>query len=60
MRRFLVSCGLFALLWMVAAIAMAGLPHMVTCTQTQVGNTFTLDGKEAGLGDVHYEIADFH
>jgi len=48
-----------ALVWLAAPLAWAGSPHMVTCTQTISGNTLTVDGKEAGLGDetqIHVEL----
>jgi hypothetical protein len=44
------SC-LLLLLCLLPVPVWAGSPHMVTCTQTTVGPTLTVDGKEAGLGD---------
>jgi len=32
-------------------LAWAGSPHFVACSQSVSGNTLTVDGKEAGLGD---------
>jgi len=54
MRRFLVAAGLAVALMAVSVpAALAGSPHFVdsTVTASRTGNTFTVSGKEAGLGD---------
>ena len=35
----------------VSAVALAGSPHFVSLTATQGGNSLTVSGKEAGLGN---------
>lgn len=65
MRRLLASFGLVMLLGTAGATtlatpAFAGSPHFVgAVTATQNGNTLTVSGKEAGLGNetqVHIEV----
>ncbi len=54
LRRILTTLALAAaLLAAVAAPAYAGSPHFVdsTVTATRTGDTLTVSGKEAGLGD---------
>ncbi len=51
MRRVSLVLAVVAGVWLVAAAAWAGSPHFVSCTQTISGNTLTVDGKEAGLGN---------
>jgi len=54
MRRILTTLGLAAALTLgVAGTALAGSPHFVdgTVTATRTGDTLTVSGKEAGLGD---------
>jgi hypothetical protein len=54
MRHFVIAAGLTAALMAVTApVALAGSPHFVsnTVTATRSGNTLTVSGKEAGLGD---------
>jgi hypothetical protein len=54
MRHFMIAAGLTAALMAVTApVALAGSPHFVsnTVTATRSGNTLTVSGKEAGLGD---------
>jgi hypothetical protein len=45
----LVSIALFGAL--ATTGAWAGSPHFISCSVTTSGNTLTVDGKEAGLGD---------
>jgi hypothetical protein len=45
----LVGIAFFGVL--AATGAWAGSPHFVSCSVSQTGNTLTVDGKEAGLGD---------
>ena len=49
MRLTLLCVALVSLLC--APLAFAGSPHFVSCAQSVTGNTLTVDGKEAGLGD---------
>jgi len=59
MQRLQVVLSVAALVWLTAALAYGGNPHMVTCSQSISANTVTVDGKEAGLGDetqVHIEL----
>jgi phage tail sheath gpL-like len=51
--RFLLATLALVTLFMVAAsqVAFAGNPHFVDVTATQNGNTLTVSGKEAGLGN---------
>ncbi len=54
MRRILaLSVTALAALFLVIPAAWAGSPHFVdsTVTATRTGNTLTVSGKEAGLGD---------
>jgi flagellar capping protein FliD len=54
MRRILTTLALAATLTLgVAGTALAGSPHFVdgTLTATRTGDTLTVSGKEAGLGD---------
>ena len=46
-----VRVALVVCLILTPLVAWAGSPHMVSCTQSVSGNTLTVDGKEAGLGD---------
>ena len=46
-----VSVTLLAFLILMPLLAWGGSPHMVSCTQSVSGNTLTVNGKEAGLGD---------
>ena len=62
MRRFLVL-GALALATVAMAFAAptawAGSPHFIKVTATASGNTLTVEGKEAGLGNetqVHIEV----
>jgi phage tail sheath gpL-like len=60
MRRFLVLAVLALATAAVAVpIAWAGSPHFVKVTATVTGNSLTVEGKEAGLGNetqVHIEV----
>jgi len=38
-------------LFVAPRLSVAGSPHFVSCAQSVSGNTLTVDGKEAGLGD---------
>src|SRR5262245_22956362 len=51
--RFIVATAVLVALFMVAAskAALEGSPHCVEVTATQSGNTLTVSGKEAGLGN---------
>jgi len=51
--RFIMATAVLVALFMVAAsqVALAGSPHFVEVTATQSGNTLTVSGKEAGLGN---------
>jgi hypothetical protein len=53
--RFMLATAVLVALLMVAGtqVAFAGSPHFVsnTVTATRSGNTLTVSGKEAGLGD---------
>jgi hypothetical protein len=61
MRRFFVL-GALALATVAVAFAApvwAGSPHFIKVTATVTGNTLTVEGKEAGLGNeeqVHIEV----
>jgi hypothetical protein len=47
-----IAVGVFTVLMLTATAAWAGSPHFVgAVTKTQSGNTLTVSGKEAGLGD---------
>jgi hypothetical protein len=47
-----VAVGVFTVLMLTATTAWAGSPHFVgAVTKTQSGNTLTVSGKEAGLGN---------
>lgn len=51
-RRILSILVSIAFVGVLAATgAWAGSPHFISCSVTQAGNTLTVDGKEAGLGD---------
>jgi len=51
-RRLLSILVSIAFVGVLAATeAWAGSPHFTSCSVTQAGNTLTVDGKEAGLGD---------
>lgn len=52
MRRFIVFAAL-ALATVAVAVpaALAGNPHFVSVTATRTGNSLTVEGKEAGLGN---------
>jgi len=52
-KRFVVFAALVGAIAAISAVAIAGSPHFVdsTVTATQSGNTLTVTGKEAGLGD---------
>ncbi len=55
----LLTVGLCLMVLCFPLIALAGSPHFVSCTQTFSGDTLTVDGKEAGLGNetqVHIEL----
>jgi hypothetical protein len=52
MRRIIVVLSaVFASVFFAAAPAWAGSPHFVEATATVDGNTLTVSGKEAGLGN---------
>jgi hypothetical protein len=52
MRRFfLAALFAIAMMAMVVPAAWAGNPHFVELSATRDGNTLTVSGKEAGLGD---------
>lgn len=52
MRRIIVVVtAVFASLFFAAPAAWAGSPHFVEATATVDGNTLTVSGKEAGLGN---------
>lgn len=58
MRKVLLGFALVAALAIPVA-AWAGSPHFVALSATQNGNTLTVSGKEAGLGNetqVHIEV----
>src|SRR5215475_7204668 len=51
-RRILsILVGIAFVSFLAATGAWAGSPHFVECSVTTSGNTLTVDGKEAGLGD---------
>jgi hypothetical protein len=52
-RRILIAAALALLPLTLAAPALAGSPHFVdsTVTASRTGDTLTVSGKEAGLGD---------
>ena len=60
MRRVIVLAVLALAVAAVAVpVAWAGNPHFVSVTATRDGNTLTISGKEAGLGNetqVHIEV----
>lgn len=47
----MVAMAVLATLALAKSTAWAGSPHFVSCSAAEVGNTLTVDGKEAGLGD---------
>jgi hypothetical protein len=51
--RFMLATAVLVALCMFAAteVAFAGSPHFVSVTATRSGNTLTVSGKEAGLGN---------
>jgi hypothetical protein len=52
MKRILAVLVGFGFASVLAATeAWAGSPHFISCSVTTSGNTLTVDGKEAGLGD---------
>jgi hypothetical protein len=59
MRRIIVVATAVVAAMFVVAPAWAGSPHFVEATATADGNTLTVAGKEAGLGNetqVHIEV----
>lgn len=60
MRRFLLFAIVASMTMAVAAPSVfAGSPHFVSVTATRSGDTLTVSGKEAGLGNetqVHIEV----
>ena len=57
-RNLFSTLGLLAVL-AVAPVVYAGSPHFTECSVEQSGNTLTVEGKEAGLGNisqVHIEV----
>jgi hypothetical protein len=50
MARIGLWCSII-LLFVMPVVAHSGSPHMVSCTQSSSGDTLTVDGKEAGLGN---------
>ena len=60
MRRFLTLAVLaLGVLAVAVPAALAGSPHFVTAEATRSGNSLTVTGKEAGLGNetqVHIEV----
>jgi hypothetical protein len=51
-RAGAIAIGVFTVLMLTATAAWAGSPHFVgAVTKTQSGNTLTVSGKEAGLGN---------
>ena len=60
MRRIMFALVLVLTTAAVSALpALAGNPHFVTLTITRSGNTLTLTGKEAGLGDEQQVSIEF-
>lgn len=51
MRRTFFALALVAALSLIPATALAGNPHFISVTTTTSGNTLTVVGKEAGLGN---------
>ena len=60
MRRVLLGAALVLTTFVVAVpTVLAGSPHFVSVTATREGNSITVSGKEAGLGNetqVHIEV----
>lgn len=60
MRRFLLFAMVASMTMAVAAPSvLAGNPHFISVTATRSGDTLTVSGKEAGLGNetqVHIEV----
>lgn len=60
MRRLLLGAALALTMFVVAVpTALAGSPHFVSVTASREGNSITVSGKEAGLGNetqVHIEV----
>ena len=60
MRRFLLFATVASMTLAVAAPSVfAGSPHFISVTATRSGDTLTVSGKEAGLGNetqVHIEV----
>jgi hypothetical protein len=46
-----VAMAVLATLALATSASWAGNPHFVSCSATSSGNTLTVNGKEAGLGD---------
>jgi hypothetical protein len=51
MRKWLLLAVTAAAALSITAVAVAGSPHFVVLSATQSGNTLTVSGKEAGLGN---------
>ena len=51
MRRFILAALVVLAVAVGAPVALAGSPHFVTAEATRSGNTLTVTGKEAGLGN---------
>src|SRR5262245_45107402 len=60
MRRFMILAALaLAVVAVAVPAAWAGSPHFVQVSATRTGNSLTVSGKEAGLGNetqVHIEV----
>ncbi len=50
-RFFVALMGAVAIIALAPSVARAGNPHFISCTATVNGDTVTVNGKEAGLGD---------
>jgi hypothetical protein len=50
-RVIFVALAVLATLTLATSASWAGSPHFVSCSVTSSGNTLTVDGKEAGLGN---------
>jgi len=50
-RKGIAILSVLAMLLFTASVALAGSPHFVDVTTTVSGNTVTVSGKEAGLGN---------
>jgi hypothetical protein len=51
MRRLILAALVVLAVAVGAPVALAGSPHFVTAEATRSGNTLTVSGKEAGLGN---------